>query len=153
HHYHDVHGSFPTGKGVSYPGRAAYARWSIHALLLPFIEQDPLYKSIDFNFPPETPGMQGVTGFMPPYQNPGRENAAQCRVRLDIFLCPSDGAPLAGDWPGQNNYLGSQGTQFLCDLSELQPSPLSPGEAPNGIFYFRSQVRIANVTDGTSQTA
>ena len=71
HGYHDVNQSFPVGKGPAYPSPAVgYARWSAHSRLLPFIEQDPLYKSIDFNFPPETPGMGGVINFMPAYQNP-----------------------------------------------------------------------------------
>src|SRR2546425_2666502 len=44
HHYHDVYGRFPFGKGpdytVSRPGTPMYPRWSPHALLLPYIEQD-----------------------------------------------------------------------------------------------------------------
>src|SRR6201993_2949875 len=47
HSYNDVNHSLPTGKGPSYPGAPAYARWSVHALMLPYIEQDNLYKSID----------------------------------------------------------------------------------------------------------
>src|SRR5262249_24353479 len=101
----------------------------------------------------ETPGMQGATGFMPPYQNPNRENANACRTKIALFLCPSDPAPLPGDWPGQNNYLASQGSQFLCDLSESQPSTLAPGEAPNGVFYYLRKIRIADIPDGTSNTA
>src|SRR5690242_21009762 len=44
HSYHDVNHSFPTGKGSSYPGYPAYPRWSVHALILPYVEQDNLYK-------------------------------------------------------------------------------------------------------------
>jgi prepilin-type N-terminal cleavage/methylation domain-containing protein len=153
HNYHDAIGHFPPGKSPAYPGAAGYARWSGQALLLPYIEQDNLYKSIDFNFPPETPGMGGVVNFMPEFQNPGRVNAVPCRTRVATFLCPSDGAPEPADWPGQCNYLGNLGAQFLCDLSEQQPSTIAPNEAPNGIFYFRSQVRFADITDGTSNTA
>src|SRR5436305_10794318 len=75
HSYHDVNHTFPTGKGPSYSGSPVYARWSVHALILPYVEQDNLYKSIDFAFPPETPGMGGVINFMPAYQNAGRQNA------------------------------------------------------------------------------
>src|SRR5437762_525178 len=80
HNYHDVNNAFPSGKGPDYrgkvPGAVVYARWSVHSQLLPFVEQDNLYRSIDFNFPPETPGMEGpVINFMPAYQNPGRVNA------------------------------------------------------------------------------
>jgi prepilin-type N-terminal cleavage/methylation domain-containing protein len=153
HHYHDVYKQYPVGKGSSYAGAPVYPRWSVHSQILPYMEQEPLFKSIDFNFPPETPGMQGVLNFMPAYQNPGRQNAAACRSVVQSFLCPSDPAMAPTDWPGQNNYLASQGTTFLCDLSEQLPSTIAPNEQPNGVFYYLSHVRIADISDGTSQTA
>ena len=153
HSYHDVNRSFPAGKGPSYPGAAPYARWSVHALMLPYVEQDNLYKSIDFNSPPSTPGMGGVVGFMPAFTSPSAANDTASRVAVSTFICPSDPAALPSDWPGQNNYLGNLGTQFLCDLSEQLPSTLAPAERPNGIFYYLSAVRIADITDGTSSTA
>ena len=155
HGYHDANGSFPIGKGPAYAGFAGYARWSAHARILPYIEQDNLYKSIDFNFPPETPGMEGVINFMPAWQNPGRQNAVPCRTLVSTFICPSDpgGGGGASDWPGQNNYYGSQGTQYLCDVSETFPSAAAPNEKPDGVLYFQSKVRIADITDGTSNTA
>ena len=66
---------YPFGKGLVYsttavPGAAAYARWSVLSQLLMFIEQGNLYNSINFNLPPETPGMAGAVAFMPAYQNP-----------------------------------------------------------------------------------
>jgi len=157
HGYHDAHGQFPTGKGPDYratmPNVPVYPRWSVHSFLLPYLEQDNLYRSIDFKFPPETPGMEGpIINFMPAYQNPGRINAAACRMVVPSFLCPSDGAGAPADWPGQNNYLANQGTQFLCDLSEQLPSTIAPAERPNGVFYYLSRIRIADLTDGTSHT-
>jgi prepilin-type N-terminal cleavage/methylation domain-containing protein/prepilin-type processing-associated H-X9-DG protein len=154
HNYHDVYKVFPRGKGPSYPApAAAYARWSVHAQMLPFIEQDNLFKSIDFNFAPETPGMAGAVAFMPPYQNPGRVNAAQSRTKIGMFLCPSDPAPPIDDFAGGTNYLGNLGTQFLCDLSEQLPSTVAPNETANGIFYYLSAVRLTDIKDGTSSTA
>jgi prepilin-type N-terminal cleavage/methylation domain-containing protein/prepilin-type processing-associated H-X9-DG protein len=156
HNYHDAFGLFPFGKGPDYrtivPGAPVYPRWSPHALMLPYLEQDNLYKSIDFNFPPETPGMEGpVINFMPAWQNPNRVNAAASRTVVPVFLCPSDRAP-SGDWPGQNNYLANLGTTFLCDLSESLPSTIAPGERPTGPFYYLSKSRMADILDGTSQT-
>jgi prepilin-type N-terminal cleavage/methylation domain-containing protein/prepilin-type processing-associated H-X9-DG protein len=160
HNYHDVYKVLPYGKGPDYrnspltPNVPVYPRWSVHALILPYIEQGNLYKSIDFRYPPETPGMGGIINFMPAYQNPNRENAVPCRAVVSTFLCPSDAkaAPPA-DWPGQNNYLGNLGTQFLCDLGEALPSTIAPNEKPNGVFYYLSAVRLTDITDGTSQTA
>jgi prepilin-type N-terminal cleavage/methylation domain-containing protein/prepilin-type processing-associated H-X9-DG protein len=160
HNYHDVYKTLPYGKGKDYrssplvPGVPVYPRWSELALLLPFMEQGNLYNTIDFNYPPETPGMGGVVNFMPAYENPARQNAAACRTPVKLFLCPSDpaGQP-AGDWPGQNNYLGNMGTTYMCDVSEVNPSTLDPTATADGIFYYLSKVKLTDITDGTSNTS
>jgi prepilin-type N-terminal cleavage/methylation domain-containing protein len=58
HHYHDVFGMFPPGKGVV-PGMppAAMPRWSPHARILPYIEQTNVYQQLDFNYPPDMADM------------------------------------------------------------------------------------------------
>jgi prepilin-type N-terminal cleavage/methylation domain-containing protein len=146
---------YPFAKGLPYtttlPTAAAYARWSAHSQLLMFIEQGNLFNSINFSLPPETPGMAGAGNFMPAYQDPNRENMTASLTQVAIFLCPSDGPPIS-TWPGANNYLGNQQT-WACDLSENLPSTDAPAEMPQGIFYFNSSVRVAQVTDGTSNTA
>jgi prepilin-type N-terminal cleavage/methylation domain-containing protein/prepilin-type processing-associated H-X9-DG protein len=153
HNYHDVNHNFPYGKGPSYPGEAGYARWSVHSQILPYMEQDNLYKSIDFNHAPSTPGMRGAGNFMPAYSN---GNFAACETLVKTFICPSDPAPLGGatgNWMGNNNYVGNLGKQYLCDLSERLPSTIDPGATPNGVLYYLSQVKITDITDGSSNTA
>ena len=155
HNYHDTFRVFPFGKGASYPGVPVYARWSQHAMILPYIDQAPLYNSIDFNFPPETPGMAGVINFMPPSVNPGGQNAAASRAMIPMFFCPSDSAPVGSPgWPGQNNYVANQGG-WLCDRSDQPGAPTdsSPSEVQTGVFYFLSKVRARDITDGMTQTA
>ncbi len=155
HNYESTFKIFPFGKGDSYgnvlPGTPVYARWSCNSQLLMFIEQGVLFNSINFNLPPETPGMAGAVPFMPPYQNPTRDNATASRFQVSTFLCPSD-IPVLSEWPGATNYLGNQQT-WACDLGENQSSQLDPTEQPRGVFYWRSAVTIANVTDGLSNTA
>src|SRR5262245_58927456 len=76
HNYHDVNHVFPFGKGPAYAGAPVYARWSVHSQILPYIEQGSLYRALDFNFAPDTPGMGGpVIDFMPAYATPGGANA------------------------------------------------------------------------------
>jgi prepilin-type N-terminal cleavage/methylation domain-containing protein/prepilin-type processing-associated H-X9-DG protein len=163
HNYVSAFQVLPFGKGVcygaaagctnSYPGAAAYARWSVHSQLLLYIEQGNLYNSINFNIPPETPGMAGDVAFMPAYQDTNRENATACVTQVNIFLCPSDGGTnLLGQWPGGNNYLGNL-QSWACDLSENYPSTVAPSEQQQGIFYYQSSVKLANITDGLSNTA
>ncbi len=145
---------YPFGKGTSYtsiPGAVVYARWSAHSQLLLYIEQGNLFNSINFNLPPETPGMAGAVPFMPPYQDPNRENMTASMTQVAAFLCPSDNPPIS-TWPGGNNYASNQQT-WLCDLSENQPSSTAPAEIPHGIFYYDSSVKASAVTDGLSNTA
>ena len=157
HNYVSTFQVLPFGKGHNYvatvPGAAAYARWSVHSQLLMYLEQGNLFAAINFQLPPETPGMAGDVPFMPPYQNANRENMSACLSQVATFLCPSDGAgSLLGQWPGGNNYLGNlQG--YACDLSEGFPSTAVPSETTQGIFYFQSAVKLAQVTDGLSNTA
>ena len=163
HNYVGTFQVLPFGKGIcygsqagcsnTYAGAAAYARWSVHSQLLMYIEQGNLYNSINFNIPPETPGMAGDVAFMPAYQNNSRENATASLTQVSTFLCPSDGnAALLGLWPGGNSYLGNL-QSWACDLSEGYPSSVSPSEQQQGIFYYQSAVRLASITDGLSNTA
>jgi prepilin-type processing-associated H-X9-DG protein len=94
---------------------------------------------------------------MQAFTNPGGINAA-CLTLIKTFQCPSDPTPsfvTAANgvaYPG-NNYRANQGTAFMCDLGDSVPSTLAPGLMPNGVFYYESKVSIAQITDGTSQTA
>ena len=155
HNYHDIFKKLPYGKGASYPGAPVYARWSQHAALLPYVEQQNLYASLDFRYPPATPGMGGLFPFMPAYANPGGQNNVPCTFVVPIFLCPSDGTAGADPtWPGQNNYVANQGS-WLCDrLSSTDPNAIvSPSEVQTGIFGYLSNTPFADILDGLSTTA
>src|SRR5215469_13761335 len=70
HHYHDALKTLPSG----YIATAAYPDttpgWGWAALLLPYIEQDTLYRQIDLNQPVQ--------------------NSAAPRAIVKLYLCPSD---------------------------------------------------------------
>ncbi len=156
HNYLSTFQMLPFGKGASYnvtvPGTVAYARWSTHSQLLMYIEQGNLFNSINFILAPETPGMAGDVAFMPPFQNANRENATASRTQVAAFLCPSDASDFVAGWPGANSYLGNMQT-WACDLGDNNPSTVSPSDAPRGVFYYQSSVKLASITDGTSNTA
>jgi prepilin-type N-terminal cleavage/methylation domain-containing protein/prepilin-type processing-associated H-X9-DG protein len=155
--FHDVNKHFPYGKSPSYPGINPMARWSAHSQLLPYLEQNNVYNLLNFSFPPNMGDMQFDGTGCRPYTNPNGVNVA-CNTLIPTFQCPSDPAPplvTAANgvtYPG-NNYWGNMGTTFMCDLGDTNPSTVSPGAVPNGIFYFESNVSIAKITDGTSNTA
>ena len=65
-------------------------------------------------------------------------NAAARKVAIKTFLNPGD-SDAQGTEFGPTNYLFNAGSKF--DLSEN-----------NGVFFLNSKVRIADITDGTSNT-
>ena len=78
HGYHDVQRSFPSG----YLATAAYPDttpgWGWGALLLPYLEQDNLYRQLNLNQP--------------------LQNSPAIQTMVKVYLCPSDSAP-AGPFP------------------------------------------------------
>src|SRR5947209_7877310 len=112
HNYHTANGSFPLGGTVTSVGpgggyaagySTSWGTWSAHALMLGYMEQQPLYNSANFSW-------AVVMG-------PGWNiNLTVGNSMLNVFLCPSDNlAPIAvpaGDqWAGRlNNYFASVGT-------------------------------------------
>ena len=156
--FESVKKQYPFGKGPSYPAPApVYARWSVQSQILPYMEEQSLYSSLDFKFAPETPGMGGVIAFMPAYSNATGQNHDGSRAPIPGFICPSDEPP-DPSWPGGNNYCGNQGG-WLCDRADRvdadapKPGDVAPDEVQTGVLYFQSKVRAAKVTDGLSNTA
>src|SRR5262245_20853986 len=73
HNYHDVNGAFPPGYSATVTYPYTTPGWGWASYLLPYLEQDNLYRQIDFNQPVEAqPAIQ---------------------TRLKAFLCPSDTTP------------------------------------------------------------
>jgi prepilin-type N-terminal cleavage/methylation domain-containing protein/prepilin-type processing-associated H-X9-DG protein len=127
HNYHDVHRCFPFGH------EGTTKAFSAFSMLLPFLEQGPLYGQIDFNVPVTHVG-----------------NDAARLIELPMLRCPSDlqnALPAIG---GATNYFANKGSGVLWG------SPTGPNasfQPQNGVMYYGSRVRIADITDGTSMTA
>jgi prepilin-type N-terminal cleavage/methylation domain-containing protein/prepilin-type processing-associated H-X9-DG protein len=127
HNYHDALGTLP-------PGRDGHSL-STHAYLLPYIEQDNVYRLVNFNASWNDPS-----------------NAAAAAVAIKTFLCPSDPRnQVPAGWAG-NNYRINQGSGILWGLPSSS-GPNSTMPAPNGPFYLDSRTRLTDITDGTSNTA
>jgi prepilin-type N-terminal cleavage/methylation domain-containing protein/prepilin-type processing-associated H-X9-DG protein len=140
HNHHDTYHHFPPG----YFASGAYADgesdtvpgWGWAAYILPYIEQEPLYKSIDFTQPVES-----------------STNAAAIQTMIPLYLCPSDILP-SGPFPvpdafGDTLALAAPSSYAACvggdESSTSGPSGL-------GIFYRNSGTRMTDITDGTSST-
>jgi prepilin-type N-terminal cleavage/methylation domain-containing protein/prepilin-type processing-associated H-X9-DG protein len=129
HNYHQAVGTFPMGNtiGYSYVGtQTTWGTFSAHALMLPYLEQTPVYNSCNFNW-----DIWYGTG--------AQINSTVWNTKVQAFLCPSDAK--AGQ-TSLNSYYGSFGTGTNPWASQT-----------NGIFPVEnSSTPIAAVTDGTSNT-
>lgn len=116
HAYASTSGVFPVS-GTTY---------SIHAMILPQLEQYPLYSAINFSVASDR-----------------RENRTAATIGLSDYLCPSD-LGSDGSGIGRNNYSGNCGVGY--DLAN---------QKWNGVFHPNGSLPSGfnRVTDGTSSTA
>ncbi len=130
HGYHEVHGCFPPGcvePTFKVSGGRQYA-WS--ALLLPHVEQQPLYEQIVFS--------------KPCYAD---ENAPAAATVVPVYLCPSTrrDSPLA-QGRGATDYGGLYG-------EAIPPNPTDGSwTAANGTMFYDRPISITEIRDGTSNT-
>lgn len=132
--YHDSHRRFPSGYVI--PTRLM---WS--GSLLPNIEQGNLFNTIEFG---------------QAWEVPNTPNGRACETYISTYRCPSSDAPerapnitpLPNRVP--NSYLGvASGTA----TTESGFIPENIGQAnQDGLMYLASTNRMANVTDGTSNS-
>lgn len=134
HNYHATNQRFPPGRGTPTP-----AIFSVHAYLLPYLEQDALRQRIDYNQPP-------ADFTVPGNAYSGAANLAASSMVLPAFVCPSDPAMgrVSGSVYGGTNYAANAGS------GNFSYGTLNQGD---GVFFLGSKIRIADITDGTSNTA
>src|SRR3954468_16984242 len=135
HNYLSTHNSFPLAEtaAYSYGYYSDWGSWSAHALLLGYMEGQPLYNAANFNWVVEF-----SQGF---YINQTVTNSI-----IATFVCPSDGAspnaPNGQQWTGNTtNYFASYGTTT---------DPWSPDST--GLFAHARAIGIQAATDGSSTT-
>lgn len=143
HQYAETHGSFPRicleGRGTS-TYLTGWQGFSVHSMLLPYLDQQSLYQQIDFN-----------RSFRLGVNDQLRKKA------LAVFLCPSDYGGKAVEGAG-NNYVVSGGPSLIM-LSPIpgQRAGGTPGTSIGvgdqiGMFNMRRMVAFRDLTDGVSQT-
>jgi prepilin-type N-terminal cleavage/methylation domain-containing protein len=116
--------------------------FSIHVRLLPYIELRPVYNAI--NFAVGTIPLDGMGWVIAPAElDLFAINATARTVRVETFLCPSDGGPFAetGD-----NYRGNVG------LGPHWSTDADFRDSGNGLFKESGVSRPSSVTDGLSHT-
>ena len=159
--YESVYQSFPAGMG-SWQGY----EYSAHRMLLPYLEQGPLYNSYNFQSIFVNGLVQG-----PVYNLPAQTTTVNTTVA--VFLCPSD-VDRCTLPTGHNNYTGCAGlapNSFMGGTGGGNPyNATQAGGVSSGIFLMvgggivnqiasllsnqrNSTTRLNSILDGTSQTA
>ncbi len=127
--HHDAHGNYPSGI-VANGNNFRNGKHSGFVFLLPYLEQVPLFDSYE----PSQPWTSAT-------------NLAVGATHLQILACPSNltEVPQQGAIAGSpTDYAFSKGPlAYLCD---------KPTDGRMGMFDINSQVRIAQISDGTSNT-
>ncbi len=130
HNYHDTHFTFPgneVGCTMLNGTRRCWEGWSGLAMLLPYVEQAPLYDTLNFN----------------DYWYRGAANQAGSNQVISTFQCPSE--------PGSGaKYRRDSGpTSYALSAGPASGWSIKP---PPGLFSMESSVRIRDIKDGTSNT-
>jgi len=140
-------------KGVLPPGyvsrwdpvflRETGAGWGWASMILPQLEQNPIYNQINF-----------------PVKLPDPTLATVRTVPIAIYFCPSDDMPTT--WMASAGLVEvSKGAiaELTIPICEVAGSNYvgvygvgEPGVAGDGVFFRNTSVRISEITDGLSQT-
>ncbi len=144
HAYHNNYGNFPAAyhntPPLTNPGTNPGWGWSSQTL--PFVEQTPLYNELKVT----TQNFGGGVNPAKPPQPPLPLGPSQSK--LTLYRCPGDRGP------DLNNYRLLHATsnyRAVCG-----PDPKSNSYIANkdykGVMFHNSKIRIAQITDGTSNT-
>ncbi len=135
--FHETQGSFPSGsmskenplapKSTPY----TYFRWSALAQMAPYLEQSVLIGELDMTLP-----LYGSNNL------PIAKHVPVISQLVPLFLCPSDIQEVTDVGFGPTNYATCTGS------GNGGGDPF----AGNGLYYINSTTRIADVTDGASNT-
>ncbi|MBP3959705.1 DUF1559 domain-containing protein [Gemmata sp. G18] len=130
HTYHDANGKFP--RNYRQVGGNAWEATSAHVEVLPYVEQDNLYRLFEAS-----------------RADWGTTYNTLMNTKLSVFLCPSSPAapargsnPAGWDGPG-SNYGWSTGSSV---------ETVWAGDRFNGMVSYQSDRKFGDVTDGLSNT-
>lgn len=162
HAYHDVYKKFPRNASPNHFGYDDNGRsWSWMAAILPYIEQEPLYKQL-VN-PATTTNVVSINYYT------FNERQAQHATIVTVYMCPSD-SPGAnpsfnrangstGAGAGLTNYRGVSGSNWCWgSYTNTGPSGDCNGlDNGNGLFFRQDNVTlrgqtIHGIADGSSNT-
>jgi prepilin-type N-terminal cleavage/methylation domain-containing protein/prepilin-type processing-associated H-X9-DG protein len=147
HNYHDVNSHFPASSNHVFTPNFASSTWCSADLndadvrepwtvgILPFLEEQNRYNQ--FNLKQEFTSTSNVAGSNP--------NKSLFFTNNRHYQCPAD--PNSRPNANNNNYFGVQGGGTTPACSTNSGTRVF---YRNGILFFKSQIRITDIIDGTS---
>jgi prepilin-type processing-associated H-X9-DG protein/prepilin-type N-terminal cleavage/methylation domain-containing protein len=129
--YESAHRKLPAGYLFKRGPQGNHSGFGWGAMILPYVEQSSVYNSLNFDVPLFADA-----------------NASIRQSHLSVFLCPEDSVSAHGfvemgdEKYAMASYVGSFGPPDLDDTQEKR----------DGLFSRNSSTRIAEITDGLSNT-
>ncbi|MDR3637582.1 MAG: DUF1559 domain-containing protein [Isosphaeraceae bacterium] len=154
--YESSAGSFPPGSIKWGSGNltdcSVQRHHTMFALILSQMEQSSTHDSINFNLP--------AVDTSPPYgtgsANGAASNSTAYNTTVNSYLCPSDGhvniSPSSVPGQAHSSYSGSSGNTDVWHWNWGCPANPSPQIESDGMFNADYCYKIADVTDGLSNT-
>lgn len=133
HSYQSIHTFFPPSYGsvVLFGQDVSLRDYSMHSQILPFIEYKDAFNSINFH----------VEAW-------SAQNRTASTMRVNVFLCPSDGFEFHTPYAALNSYRANHGTGPYPTKASASP------ESGDGAFRAsRSCISPSEFTDGLEHTA
>lgn len=129
HNYHDVYNSLPPGWVAKNAEAGTGPSFGWMASVLPFVDQAPLFNTLDFNV------------F-------DKNDPQRLQTVIPVYRCPSDPMvdlnPIRGKFASAS-YSGNAGNERL-------PGSIDTPLKTNGMFWLNSNCRFQHITDGMSNT-
>ena len=143
HNYHDVTGGLPWGHGWF-----GWNDWSSFALMLPQMEQGPLFNAINFA---NTGNACNMVNGTTPTSASAKQNTTVFLTTINTLLCPSDLDRVTTVY-GKLNYSGNAGNAPESFFNT------NNDQASNGMFFsvaktWNKSIGFRDVIDGLSNTA
>ena len=146
--YESAQGSLPAGK-MSWPNPidltipSDHMGWGACASIQPYMEGSPVFNSVNFNL-----GILGGPGQGYAYWP---QNTTSYTTSISTLLCPSDGSSEQVPGRAAPTVVFKAGSYLMISgAGETINGILGNGVDAKGVFFTNSFVKLAELTDGTS---
>jgi prepilin-type processing-associated H-X9-DG protein len=132
HNYVGANNVLPAAE-MQFLGLPNGSNFSAMSQILPYMEQSSIFNAINFSLFDTDPS-----------------NSTAMVTSINGLICPSDSynpTPLYG---AQTNYMADMGSGIVWQSAMFAPNTSLP--MPSGVFYGNSATRLAEITDGLSNT-